>query len=435
MSNTGNHSASWSEADIQKYLNGELSPREMHELERAALDDPFLADALEGLAATPSHPADLQELRARLAARVEKKEKTAPILWFRRPAFRIAAAVILLAGIGLALFYPLSKPRRETSDVAKTFAVPPAPSSSTAESTLPSSATAKTAPPSSVTPNAGRKSPSAAATDTINLSDKAVASTPAIKHYPARHADKAEAPAATTTATDTFSRADIALAPPPAAQKPETIHIRGAASNPYLFSGRVVDANNRPLAGASLVLNNAPGTGTTTDDRGYFNVRVQPRDTTNQLTVALPGYKPASFALNTNEPANNVIRLEAANPALDEVVVSGFGAKRKETLAAVSISDNYRLDSAWIKVFPVIGKPAYQQYLDTAKNSLRLDPSIHGRESISFEVDQKGQLTAFRIERSLSPAHDAGLIQLITTGPAWKLLRGKKARAVVTLNF
>ena len=34
--------------DIIKHKKGELSPKEMHALERKALSDPFLADALEG---------------------------------------------------------------------------------------------------------------------------------------------------------------------------------------------------------------------------------------------------------------------------------------------------------------------------------------------------------------------------------------------------
>ena len=33
---------------ISQYLGGELDEAAMHELERQALDDPFLADALEG---------------------------------------------------------------------------------------------------------------------------------------------------------------------------------------------------------------------------------------------------------------------------------------------------------------------------------------------------------------------------------------------------
>ena len=35
-------------AQIKKYTSGQLDARAMHQLEREALDDPFLADALEG---------------------------------------------------------------------------------------------------------------------------------------------------------------------------------------------------------------------------------------------------------------------------------------------------------------------------------------------------------------------------------------------------
>ena len=35
-------------SDIEKYHKGQLSAKERHDLEKAALDDPFLADALEG---------------------------------------------------------------------------------------------------------------------------------------------------------------------------------------------------------------------------------------------------------------------------------------------------------------------------------------------------------------------------------------------------
>ena len=41
-------------ADIQKYWNGKLSAAEMHAMEKAAMDDPFLADALEGYKNTSS---------------------------------------------------------------------------------------------------------------------------------------------------------------------------------------------------------------------------------------------------------------------------------------------------------------------------------------------------------------------------------------------
>ena len=42
----------YSLADIEQYLQGKLSPAEMHELEKAAVQDPFLADAIEGYQST-----------------------------------------------------------------------------------------------------------------------------------------------------------------------------------------------------------------------------------------------------------------------------------------------------------------------------------------------------------------------------------------------
>jgi hypothetical protein len=34
--------------EIRRYAEGKMSPEEMHAIEKAALDDPFLADAIDG---------------------------------------------------------------------------------------------------------------------------------------------------------------------------------------------------------------------------------------------------------------------------------------------------------------------------------------------------------------------------------------------------
>jgi len=79
MSGNYKNTSGYSASDIQKYWRGELSAREMQELEKAALEDPFLADALEGMElhqALPEPAAfdrDLEELQARLQARVAQK--------------------------------------------------------------------------------------------------------------------------------------------------------------------------------------------------------------------------------------------------------------------------------------------------------------------------------------------------------------------------
>jgi hypothetical protein len=42
------HDIIYTAEDIQRYLAGGMEPAEMHALEKAALDDAFLAEAIEG---------------------------------------------------------------------------------------------------------------------------------------------------------------------------------------------------------------------------------------------------------------------------------------------------------------------------------------------------------------------------------------------------
>ena len=88
---------------IRRYLEGSMSPREMHELERAALQDPFLADAIAGyVAADPEKTKiDLKKIHAKLSA---KDSGIIPLIpWYRKTGLKkIAAIFILLAGFGAA---------------------------------------------------------------------------------------------------------------------------------------------------------------------------------------------------------------------------------------------------------------------------------------------------------------------------------------------
>jgi hypothetical protein len=94
--------------DIEKYHKGELSAREMHAMEKAALDDPFLADALEGYAMPGVNAgADMAELKKRLDDRTSEQTKVVPIAAASKssfPWFRAAAMVIILAGSGYFIY-------------------------------------------------------------------------------------------------------------------------------------------------------------------------------------------------------------------------------------------------------------------------------------------------------------------------------------------
>src|SRR5688572_21960440 len=83
--------------DIKKYLRGELTPAEMHALEKKALEDPFLEDALEGATqlGTSAFESDLRNLGASLNERVSRKSGKVISLWTWTA--RIAAGLILVA--------------------------------------------------------------------------------------------------------------------------------------------------------------------------------------------------------------------------------------------------------------------------------------------------------------------------------------------------
>ncbi len=433
--------------DVHKYLRGELSAREMHALEKAALDDPFLSDALEGLASREAPDQDLSDLTSRLGKKVAEKKSRLLIL----PRIRIAAAVILLAGLGLIALYT-STSKQKANIVSATRPTTPAPDLATAPTTRADTSKSASAAPATP-PQDNLVSPTQPTRDgeVATRSNTPKASTPKRRQEPlaesrARQADgqyladSLVYPISPASAPPAGK--DLAKMPSLSTKKDSFEYKAELAGNnngalqtqPLLFSGQVLDTRNHPLAGVSLFLEGKRN-GTVTDKEGYFKLYVPPPDTVRKLRVDYVGYDQASVVLNTDNRLSNVITLKEHESALNEVVVTGLGMKRKETMAAAPSDDQSKSDSLWTRATPAIGRAAYLDYLAAGKKSLGADSSIHGTVSISFDIDRKGQLSNFKIEQSLSPVQDAGTIRLISEGPSWKLLRGKKARLLVSLSF
>lgn len=91
---------------IQQYLNGVLDEKAMHELEKQALDDPFLADALEGYAQTEVPVGkQLSILQTQLQDRIAQQQNTKNVLSFSWQRLSIAAAAGLLFVTASILFW------------------------------------------------------------------------------------------------------------------------------------------------------------------------------------------------------------------------------------------------------------------------------------------------------------------------------------------
>ena len=88
MSEHNEHITHYSAADIRRYVQGNMSARDMHAIEKAALDDPFLADAIEGMQqALQEHDevlvtGQLQELQQQLAERTTETNRKNRVIAF-----------------------------------------------------------------------------------------------------------------------------------------------------------------------------------------------------------------------------------------------------------------------------------------------------------------------------------------------------------------
>jgi hypothetical protein len=93
---------SFSTDHLRKYLNGELTDKEMQAVEKAALEDPFLSDAIDGLEESAKHSSsfetDVADLQRRITERVREHKRKRGIV-FMFPRWQVAASIVIIVAI------------------------------------------------------------------------------------------------------------------------------------------------------------------------------------------------------------------------------------------------------------------------------------------------------------------------------------------------
>src|SRR5690606_33486674 len=101
-------------------------------------------------------------------------------------------------------------------------------------------------------------------------------------------------------------------------------------------TGVVVDANDRPIAGVSIFVTDAPGLGTVTNNEGRYRMRVERY---KKLTLSHVGYDRQEVLIK-DDFVIDVTLQEAESSILDEVVVTGTGAQTRLTLTGAVTTVN-----------------------------------------------------------------------------------------------
>ena len=464
-----NNDIIYSAADIEKYHKGMLSAKEMHALEKAALDDPFLADSLEGYAASGVNAsADIAELKNRLTKRVEEEEnKVVPIVSVKKTSFswwKVAAMIVLIAGAGI-LIYQLSFTNKKDS-IVQTDSNKKAEKDETSDSD-------KAASPVFLKPDTNTSSlaadqqktgaikselsaqdstaPSKETADTKTdglINDKEVAiHAPAVSSAPtAIEAEKKEEVALTD---DSYKKRAIAAKKEDfkarnlnissdsisgaAEQKVNTVTPgimleKNAKARSYralnqtnVFRGRVTDVQNNALP-FSNITNTEDNIGTYSDAKGYF-VLTSP-DSVLNVQVSSLGFETNKVQLQRNVPSNNV-SLQEDLSGLSEVVISNKKVNSK-------IPRNSILKSR--EPEPADGWDDYDLYLANNLKTPDKQADIKGEVELLFEVDKNGTPFNITIQKSLCESCDKEAIRLVKEGPKWKR-KAKKEKATVKVAF
>lgn len=110
------------------------------------------------------------------------------------------------------------------------------------------------------------------------------------------------------------------------------------AARPRTISGTVVDAaaNDEPIIGATVAIKGT-SVGVSTDIDGYFSLQIP--DGAKVLTVSYVGMKSQEFQISKIKENEMLIRMVSDNE-LDEVVVTGMGARKKITLTGAVTNVN-----------------------------------------------------------------------------------------------
>src|SRR6266498_4683536 len=99
------------------------------------------------------------------------------------------------------------------------------------------------------------------------------------------------------------------------------------------ITGKVVDADNQPLTGVTVVVKNRPASATATNGNGVFSIDANTGDV---LEFSSVGYKKIELKLGAGNTAN--IALETNTVLGDEVVVVGYGTLQRKNVTSSIVS-------------------------------------------------------------------------------------------------
>ena len=380
---------SFTATDIERYYNGQMSAAERHALEKAALDDPFLADALEGYTFTATPVADVNVIKERLQEKVSKR-RVIPFMAGNYKWLQIAALFLVLGGAGWYLYnygfkskreMALSKPAQQKQKETDTNnSLLDSTKLLTTETRKPTKETS----PLQNTVSSGEDKSLAFKTKTSKE--------PEVNNVAAAPAINQSAPLTSNDATSKEVNENRNLAKGTIANSNKDLSYNAAPSESRKDSRSSAEANViKPMADTTLGLVAAHGRlqGKTSGDTVNINVVMQP-----------------------------------SKEEMNEVVVVGLGAKKRALPAPAAKFEELEPAEGWNN---------FNDYIvQNLKEPEEIkEKKVSGDVELSFDVNKEGEAVNIKVEKSLCSTCDEEAIRLLKEGPKWKKKKAKKGKIAI----
>ncbi|MCM0387975.1 carboxypeptidase-like regulatory domain-containing protein [Bacteroides fragilis] len=372
------------------YIRGARKGKEAHRLEKEAMRDPFLADALEGYSRVGNGADEqIEELRRRIRARAVRKRNHA-VVW------SIAASLLIGVCIG-SYFLFQEKPLSDEARMAMEQAVHPKPLSVYEEEKKDELA-------------------EAVIKDSAGPSKKLISENKKKKML----APSSEVPQVMTQ--ELMEEAlEATIDDEPSAMDKKMV-MRASVANDSSFNtkvavvgkvrGKVTDPSGEPLVGATVRVKGT-NQGTISDENGDFTLKT---DGNRELSVDYIGYE--SVVLPADTTKDLLIAMNVDDATLDEVVVVGYGSQPKSSVTGAIMSLKMSGTPQ-----PSIGRKAFRRYLkeNLVYPSDKECARAKGKVILTFRVDKDGRPESISVKKGLCASADKEAIRLIEEGPDWTI--------------
>ncbi|MFZ4456228.1 MAG: carboxypeptidase-like regulatory domain-containing protein [Bacteroidales bacterium] len=271
------------------YIKGNRRGKAANRLEREAMSDPFLQEALDGFDAVDgAHAEAISRLESKISRRSAAANHRKRITWWS------AAATVLLI-IGFGSYFLMQKEDNHRQLTVKQIVKMPRQIAKVET---------KTEKPS--IRNSVRFTPPVIKADE-QVSDEIA---------------KSQMEVETTVSNNIVSTDQIAELQESVIPQPQPI---SAPKTTNEITGKVVDEIGQPIIGATIQFADSKR-GTVTDTNGEFHLVAEAKDST-YLKASFIGYQSKKIAVSNN---NMLIKLNPAYNNLSEVVTVGYGARKKK---------------------------------------------------------------------------------------------------------